>query len=296
MMKRGASLKAAASANRISQERLRRYLRENTEAMRVGKVWKILDWRRFHLPIYSRGRIVEVWLSADEASKAGEYLSAVGRFLPTGDASQLKSFMGDGVRDLTGAFHPFETGPNTLYRLDSTGELSVPEIYKIRGWGLAMEEFERKLKRAGFRNRQEARRASAHIEPQRKARRAYVVREKLKGLGLQGAVCLGCGSSDLSTFEFDHIAGRKHDGQLWPLCEVCHQEKTFMGYLEPPVTPDPANPLEVWGRQILAIAQYLRMMIRYLENHVISLLQCVGEWLIEMARNGYDKGLVQSPT
>ena len=159
-----------------------------------------------------------------------------------------------------------------------------------------MEEFERKLKRAGFRNRQEARRASAQpIEPQRKVRRAYVVREKLKGLGLQGAVCLGCGSSDLSTFEFDHIAGRKHDGQLWPLCEVCHQEKTFMGYLEPPVTSDPTNPLEVWGRQILAIAQYLRMMIRYLENHVVSLLQCVGEWLIEMARRGYDKDLVQAP-
>jgi hypothetical protein len=73
-----------------------------------------------------------------------------------------------------------------------------------------MEEFERKLKRAGFRNRQEARRASAQpIEPQRKARRAYVVREKLKGLGLQGAVCLGCGTSDLSTFEFDQVPSRR---------------------------------------------------------------------------------------
>jgi hypothetical protein len=59
--------------------------------------------------------------------------------------------------------------------------------------------------------------------------------------------------------------------------------ENFHGYLEPPVTADPANPLEVWGRQILAIAQCLRMMIRYLENHVVSLLQCVGEWLIEMA-------------
>lgn len=133
MMKRGASLKEAARANHISQERLRRYVHESTQATRAGKAWKIVDLRRFHLPIYSHGRIVEVWLSANEASKAGEYLSAVGRFLPTGDASQLKPFVGDGVRDLTGAFHPFETGPNTLYRLDSTGELSVPEIYKIQG-------------------------------------------------------------------------------------------------------------------------------------------------------------------
>lgn len=133
MMKRGTSLKEAARANRISQEKLRRYVRENTHSTRTGKIWKIVDLRRFHLPIYSRGQIVEVWLSAAEASKAGEYLSAVGRFLPTGDTSQLKPFVGDGVRDTSGAFHPFETGPNTLYRLDNTGELSVPEIYKIQG-------------------------------------------------------------------------------------------------------------------------------------------------------------------
>lgn len=133
MMKHGSSLKAAARANRISQERLRRYMRENTETTRAGKVWRIIDLRRFHLPIYSRGQIVEVWLSADEATKAGEYLSAVGRFLPTGDASQLKPFVGDGVRDTAGKFHPFETRENKLYQVDTTGELSVPEIYKIQG-------------------------------------------------------------------------------------------------------------------------------------------------------------------
>jgi hypothetical protein len=133
MLKHGSSLKAAASANRISQERLRRYLRENTEATRIGKVWRILDLRRFHLPIYSRGQIVELWLPDDEATKAGEYLSAVSRFLPTGEISHLKPFVGEGVRDTSRTFHPFETGPNTLYRLDSKGELSVPEIYKIQG-------------------------------------------------------------------------------------------------------------------------------------------------------------------
>ncbi len=133
MMKHGSSLKAAARANRISQERLRRYLRENTESSRIGKAWTIIDLRRFHLSIYSRGQIVEVWLSDAEATKAGEYLSAVGRFLPTGDASVLKPFVGDGVRDTAGNFHPFETRENKLYQLDTTGELSVPEIYKIQG-------------------------------------------------------------------------------------------------------------------------------------------------------------------
>ena len=110
-------------------------MRENTEATRIGKVWRIIDLRRFHLPIYSRGQIVEVWLSDAEATKAGEYLSAVGRFLPSGDASVLKPFVGDGVRDTAGTFHPFETRENTLYQLDTAGELSVPEIYKIQGRG-----------------------------------------------------------------------------------------------------------------------------------------------------------------
>jgi hypothetical protein len=132
MMKRGATLKEAARVNRISQERLRRYLRENTQASRTGRRWEIVDLRKFHFPIYSRGRIVELWLSADEAVKAGRYMSAVSRFLPTGDASILRPFIGQGVRDVRGEFHPFETNPNTLYRLDTAGELSVPEIYKIQ--------------------------------------------------------------------------------------------------------------------------------------------------------------------
>lgn len=58
MMKHGSSLKAAARANGISQERLRRYVYENTQATRKNSEWRIIDLRRFHLPIYSRGQIV----------------------------------------------------------------------------------------------------------------------------------------------------------------------------------------------------------------------------------------------
>jgi hypothetical protein len=116
-----------------SEERLRRYVYENTQATRKNREWRIIDLRRFHLPIYSQGQIIHLWLSDAEATKAGEYLSAVGRFLPTRDASVLRPFVGDGVRDAAGKFHPFETRENVLYRLDTAGELSVPEIYKIQG-------------------------------------------------------------------------------------------------------------------------------------------------------------------
>ena len=115
------------------QERLRRYLRENTETTRSGKLWRNFDLRRFRLPIYSQGGFAEVWLSAEQATKAGQYLSAVGRFLPTGNGSVLKPFVSDGVRDTAGKFQRLETRANVLCRLDRTGELSVPEVSKIQG-------------------------------------------------------------------------------------------------------------------------------------------------------------------
>ena len=136
MMKGGASLKAAAHANRISQERLRRYLRENTDATRSGKIWRIVDLRRFRLPIYSQAQIVEVWLSAEQATKAGQYLGAVGRFLPTGNASVLKPFVGDGVRDIAGKFHLFETRENVIY-IGSTppGSCRCPKFTRSKDEG-----------------------------------------------------------------------------------------------------------------------------------------------------------------
>ena len=138
MMKHGASLKTAARANRISEERLRRYLRENTDAYRLGKVWKIIDLRRFHLPIYSRGQIVPIWLSDAEATKAGEYLSAVGRFLPTGDASVLSLLPATEFETPRATFTRSRRGRTKVYQLDTAGELSVPEIYKFKDEG-AME-------------------------------------------------------------------------------------------------------------------------------------------------------------
>lgn len=53
-------------------------------------------------------------------------------FQSEGVAFRLRPFVGQGVRDVNGVFHPYETNENTLYRLDQTGELSVPEIYKIQ--------------------------------------------------------------------------------------------------------------------------------------------------------------------
>jgi hypothetical protein len=131
MMRRGSSLKQAAAQHKMSQERLRAYLKDNTVARRVGQRWQIFDRRSRQFPIYSRGRLVTPWMYPDQASEAGRFMEAVKRFLPSGDKQILDPFVGWGVRDVVGKFHPFETDPNTLYELDHRGELVIPEQYRI---------------------------------------------------------------------------------------------------------------------------------------------------------------------
>lgn len=131
LMKKGVTLKAASSAEGLTQERLRRYLKENTDARRVGRTWQIVDNRPRQFPFYSKAQLVSPTLAPLEASKAGTFMHAVHDFLPDGDSGLLKPFRGDGVRDVAGKLHPFETDENTLYELDVKGELSFPEFYRI---------------------------------------------------------------------------------------------------------------------------------------------------------------------
>ena len=110
-------------------------------------------------------------------------------------------------------------------------------------------------------------------------------------MGLEGAVCLGCGSSDLSTFQFDHIAGRKYDPTLWPLCEKCHEEKTYVLYLDPPQIENPNNVFAVIARTILNLIAYFDMAIRFLQG-IAAQLRIFAEFLLDLARRGYGDELV----
>jgi SAM-dependent methyltransferase len=155
-----------------------------------------------------------------------------------------------------------------------------------------MEEFERKLKRAGFRARRDHSWAKTKpIDPKRKAAKARRVAARLKKMGLGGAVCLGCGSSDISTFQFDHIAGRKYDPTLWPLCEKCHEEKTYVLHLDPPQTENPNNAFAVIGRWLLNLIAYFDTAIRFLQE-IKAQLRSFAEFLLDLARRGYGDELV----
>jgi hypothetical protein len=66
-----------------------------------------------------------------EASKAGAFWHAAGRFVRTNEIEHLLPFVGDGLHDLKGKLIPFETDPNTLHRIASMDVPPFHEIYEI---------------------------------------------------------------------------------------------------------------------------------------------------------------------
>jgi hypothetical protein len=128
-MRRGESQKAAAKAERVSAEGLRAYLNLNTTSKRQGRKWVISDQRPEGFWMATRGQLKAVTLARDLGSEVSAHWQALERFLESNKTAHLLPFVGKGVRDIQGRFHPFETDPNTLRRLDSIGELHFLEIY-----------------------------------------------------------------------------------------------------------------------------------------------------------------------
>jgi hypothetical protein len=130
LMKHGASQRDAAKTAGVSTERLRRFLSENTESTRQGRRWTIVDKRPVTVLMATRGKMHDVPVTHDASSDIGRHWVAINRFLETNDRSHLSPFVGLGLRDTKGRFHPFETRPNVLRKLDSAGELSFIDIYR----------------------------------------------------------------------------------------------------------------------------------------------------------------------
>lgn len=129
LMKEGKSQKMAAQALHISAERLRAFMRANTDSKREAGKWIIRDKRPETYWIATAGRRKAVTLTKDEGSKVGLYWNAVNRFLDTNDVSYLRGLKDTSVRDVKGKYYPLELGPNRLRRLDSVDELDFLEIY-----------------------------------------------------------------------------------------------------------------------------------------------------------------------
>jgi hypothetical protein len=130
LMKQGVSQRNAAKQAGVSPERLRRFQKANTTSHREGRRWIISDTRPVSVVMATRGKMRSVTVPHDATSDISRHWIAINLFLETNDASHLAAFVGKGLRDTSGAFHPFETRPNVLRKLDSVGELSFVDIYR----------------------------------------------------------------------------------------------------------------------------------------------------------------------
>jgi hypothetical protein len=130
LMKDGVSQREAARQVGVSPERLRRFQKQNTTSQKEGRRWIISDTRPVSVVMATRGKMRDVTVPHDATSAISHHWIAINLFLETNDPSHLAAFVGKGLTDSDGAFHPFETRPNVLRKLDSVGELSFVDIYR----------------------------------------------------------------------------------------------------------------------------------------------------------------------
>jgi len=132
LLRTGKSLTEASKTIRVAPERLRSYLRQQGVAeKRRGKWVPGRDDRTRVMLLYSGGRAEVVTVNRAVSSDIGRYMGVVSRFLSTNDPSSLYMFDDRGIVDATGRYHPFETDPNTLYRLAHAGTETFEQVYRI---------------------------------------------------------------------------------------------------------------------------------------------------------------------
>jgi len=132
LMRAGSGIGAAAREAGVGEKRLRKFIRVRNLATRTGKVWRIHDPRTRRIAVQSNGRIQAIFVDGfNPASKAGQAWDLQGRFTQTNDIELLNTLRGQGVTDVRGRFHPFETDPNALHRIAATDETAFHEIYQI---------------------------------------------------------------------------------------------------------------------------------------------------------------------
>jgi hypothetical protein len=134
-MRKGKSLKASARSAHVAPERLRSYATQTGVVQKERRRWVVKDdHRQRQVQVFSGGRAHEITVAGyAEAELVGRYMAAVGEFLRTNDASNLRPFVGEWVSDTSGRPYLLETRPNILYRLHASGVEPFEQVYRIVG-------------------------------------------------------------------------------------------------------------------------------------------------------------------
>lgn len=124
MRRTGSTLTAAAREEHIDPRTVRKYL--STEFSRRTRPTKADRRRRDMLMPTALGTAPVVVRGSRQASQLGRYMSAVGKYLRTGDADALGEFRGKSIGS-----QPFITDAETLSSLAQAGALTLDEIYAL---------------------------------------------------------------------------------------------------------------------------------------------------------------------
>jgi hypothetical protein len=124
MRRTGASLTEAAREEQIDPRTVRKYLK--TELRRRGKPTKVDRRKRDMLIPTTVGNAPITVRGSKQASDLGKYMSAVGKYLRTGDVEALARFEGKFIGG-----HPLITDPELLSSLAQAGALTLDEIYAL---------------------------------------------------------------------------------------------------------------------------------------------------------------------
>jgi len=131
-LRAGKTLTEAARVIHVSPERLRNQAKAQGAIRRQGRRWIVRNSLPRRMLIYTSGEAISIILGKmPQASKVGRYMAGVSKFLRTNDPASLKAFIGKSATDIDGKKHPFETNPNTLYRISASGAESFEQVYRI---------------------------------------------------------------------------------------------------------------------------------------------------------------------
>jgi hypothetical protein len=126
MRRTGSSLTVAAREEHIDPRTVRRYL--STELREHGKATRGDRRKRDMLVPTTVGNTPVTIRGSKQASELGKYMSAVGKYLRTGDVEALARFQGKSIGG-----HPLITDPELLSSLAQAGALTLDEIYALPG-------------------------------------------------------------------------------------------------------------------------------------------------------------------
>lgn len=133
LMRKGRSLRAAATEAHTTPDTVRQYLPRAIDRTARGRfIAKAIDgYEREMYMLTERGKIRITVRGSRAASRIAEHAAAVDFFLKTGKTTRLRPFRGQSIRAGKIAL-PFITNPNTLRRLGYAGELSYESLYALR--------------------------------------------------------------------------------------------------------------------------------------------------------------------